>query len=84
MQVSILTLVCCYTIIYLCPQRKEVKKLGIKKGTKLTDTPKDYMLRVRMDKETLQQLDECCEATGLSRSGVVRNGIREQHAKIKK
>ena len=30
---------------------------AIKKGTKLTDTPKDYMLRVRMDRETLEKLD---------------------------
>jgi metal-responsive CopG/Arc/MetJ family transcriptional regulator len=58
--------------------------LGISKGTKLTDHPKDYMLRVRMDKETLQQLDKCCEAEQLSRSEVVRKGIREQHSRIKK
>ncbi|MCI9028468.1 MAG: ribbon-helix-helix protein, CopG family [Lawsonibacter sp.] len=42
------------------------------------------MLRVRMDKETLQQLDKCCEAEQLSRSEVVRKGIREQHSRIKK
>lgn len=57
---------------------------AIKKGTKLTQTPKDYMLRVRMDQETLQQLQECCEAEGLSRSEVVRRGIKEQHSRIKK
>ena len=58
--------------------------MGIHKGTKLTDNPKDHMLRVRMDKETLQQLDECCEAEQLSRSEVVRRGIREQYSRIKK
>ena len=58
--------------------------MGIHKGTKLTDNPKEHMLRVRMDKETLQQLDECCETEGLSRSEVVRKGIREQHNRIKK
>ena len=26
--------------------------MGIKKGTKLTDNPKEYILRVRMDKTT--------------------------------
>ena len=57
---------------------------AVKKGAKLTDKPKDYMLRVRMDKETLQQLDECCEAEQLSRSEVVRKGIKEQHSQIKK
>ena len=34
--------------------------MGIKKGTKLTDTPKDYILRVRMDKTTLAMLDAIC------------------------
>ena len=57
---------------------------AIKKGTKLTENPKDFMLRVRMDKETLQQLDECCEAESLSRSEAVRKGIRELHSRIKK
>lgn len=57
---------------------------AVKKGAKLTDKPKDYMLRVRMDKETLQQLDECCEAEQLSRSEIVRKGIKEQHSHIKK
>lgn len=58
--------------------------MGIHKGTKLTDKPKDFLLRVRLDQETLQQLDECCEAEQLTRSEFVRNGIKEQHSRIKK
>lgn len=42
------------------------------------------MLRVRMDEETLQQLDKCCEVLNLSRSEVVRKGIQEQFADIEK
>lgn len=57
---------------------------ALKKGTKLTDNPKDYMLRVRMDAETLKELDVCCEKENLSRSEIVRKGIKEQYAKIKK
>lgn len=49
---------------------------GLKKGTKLTDNPKDYMLRVRMDEGTLGMLDAICAATGESRSEVVRQGIK--------
>lgn len=49
-----------------------------------TESPKDYMLRVRMDKDTLTKLDECCKADGLSRSEVVRKGIQEQHDHLKK
>lgn len=55
-----------------------------KKGRPVSEDPKDYMLRVRMDEQTLQQLDECCEAENLSRSEVVRKGIQEQHSKLKK
>ena len=49
-----------------------------------TDSPKDYMLRVRLDKETLSMLDECCEAKKITRSEVVRNGIQDQYEKLKK
>lgn len=55
-----------------------------KKGRPVSENPKDYMLRVRMDEQTLQQLDECCEAENLSRSEVVRKVIQEQHSKLKK
>lgn len=55
-----------------------------KKMGRPTESPKDYMLRVRLDKETLDKLDECCEVEQLSRSEVVRKGIEEQHDRIKK
>ena len=57
---------------------------AMKKGTKLTDNPKDYMLRVRMDKETVEKLDKIFEVESASRSEVVRNGIEEQYQKLKK
>ncbi|MCU6748029.1 ribbon-helix-helix domain-containing protein [Faecalicatena acetigenes] len=57
---------------------------AMKKGTKLTDNPKDYMLRVRMDKETVEKLDKVCKVQNISRSEVVRNGIEEQYRKTKK
>lgn len=53
-------------------------------GRPASENPKDYMLRVRMDEETLKQLDECCKAESFSRSEVVRKGIKDQYAKIKK
>lgn len=55
-----------------------------KKGRPLSENPKDYMLRVRMDEATLRQLDECCKVENLSRSEVVRKGIQEQYDKLKK
>ena len=56
----------------------------MKKGTKLTDNPKDFMLRVRMDNSTVSKLDKICEVENINRSEVVRNGIEEQYRKIKK
>lgn len=53
-------------------------------GRPASESPKDFMLRVRLDDETLRQLDECCKAENLSRSEIVRKGIKEQYAKIKK
>ncbi len=57
---------------------------AMKKGTKLTDNPKDYMLRVRMDKKTVDKLDIICKNQEISRSEVVRNGIELQYQKLKK
>lgn len=48
---------------------------ALKKGTKLTDTPKDYMLRVRMDADTVNKLDTVCKRENLTRSEIVRKGI---------
>ncbi|MCD7810436.1 MAG: ribbon-helix-helix domain-containing protein [Ruminococcus sp.] len=54
------------------------------KGRPVSENPKDFMLRVRLDKKTLEQLDACCAANNLKRSEVVRKGIREQFDNLKK
>ena len=48
------------------------------------ESPKDYMLRVRFNREELKILDECCNALGLSRSEVARKGIEEVFKQVKK
>ena len=58
--------------------------MAIKKGTKLTDTPKDYMLRARMDAETVNKLDTVCKIKNKSRSAVVREGIDIQYQEVNK
>lgn len=55
------------------------KKLG-----RPTDSPKIYMLRVKMDKETLEKLDECCKVKGVNRSEFVRNNICEKYDGLEK
>lgn len=56
---------------------------AMKKGTKLTDTPKDYMLRVRMDNDTVKKLDCITEKLNISRSEVVRKGIESLYQSLK-
>lgn len=55
----------------------------LEKGSKLTDNPKDTMLRVRIDKITVDKLDLIALKTGKSKSKIVRDGIDEQYSKIK-
>jgi antitoxin component of RelBE/YafQ-DinJ toxin-antitoxin module len=58
--------------------------VGIKKGTKLTDTPKDKVLRIRIDDKTENELETVCKHTKMSKSDVVRKGIEQQYDEIKK
>lgn len=69
-------------IIIVATKRGE--KMATTKKGRPTSSPKDYMLRVRMDKETVEKLDTICETHKVSRSEAVRNGIEEQYRKIKK
>ncbi len=49
--------------------------MGIKKGTKLTDKPKDILYQIRVDKETDDKVKVICEKEGISKSEVIRQGI---------
>ena len=65
-------------------ERQVIILSAMRKGTKLTENPKDYMLRVRMDKSTVDKLDTVCEKEKKSRSEVVREGIEQKYQQIKK
>lgn len=54
------------------------KKIG-----RPTESLKDTMLRVRIDKDTLEQLDECVETLDSNRSEVLRKGIKMLHDDLK-
>lgn len=58
--------------------------MATRKMGRPTDSPKDYMLRVRLDAETLMMLDACCEKQNVSRSEIVRKGIKSQYENQKK
>ena len=72
----------CY--ILFVPTRKGVTKMGIPKGMKLTDTPKDRTLKIRFDAETEAKLEALTSATGKTKAQVVRDGIDLQYAELEK
>lgn len=57
--------------------------MGIHKGTKLTDNPKNHTLKFRYDDKTSEQLEYLVKKTGVTRSEVVRKGIEVQYEKEK-
>lgn len=58
--------------------------MGPKPGQRLTDKPKDFLLQVRLDTETKEQLDECAKSLNTTRSEIVRKGIQMVKKSIKK
>lgn len=49
-----------------------------------TDNPKKHETRIRMSDEDIEILEYCVKMTGKSKSDIIREGIREVYAKIKK
>ena len=58
--------------------------MGIKKGTRLTDTPKDRELKFRYDAATEEKLVAICAATGKTKAQIIREGIDKLYAEIQK
>lgn len=46
-------------------------------GRPKSDNPKDIQLKIRADKQTVDDLDFCCKESNLNRSEVIRLGIRK-------
>lgn len=57
--------------------------MGIPKGTKLTETPKNHTLKFRYDDETAKQLDYLSERNNTSKAEIIRKGIEVQYVKEK-
>lgn len=58
--------------------------MAAKKMGRPTDNPKDYTMKIRFDKDTLSQLEECSDKLGISRAEVVRQGVHKMHDGLKK
>ena len=54
------------------------------KGQKLTDKPKDKLIQIRMDKETVDKLDCLAMEQCSDRSKIIRQGIELQYKKRKR
>ena len=49
-----------------------------------TENPKKHETRIRMSDEDIEILKCCCEITGKTKADIIREGIREVYAKVKK
>ena len=54
-------------------------KVSPKMGQKLTDNPKDKLIQIRMDKETVDKLDYLVTEQNSDRSKIIRKGIEIQY-----
>jgi hypothetical protein len=69
---------CCYKV------KRRIIGVSPKIGQKIKDNPKDFMLRTRLDDETVKKLDYSAEKLNVSRSEIVRRGIEDEYQKAKK
>lgn len=58
--------------------------MGISKGTKLTDNPKNTTFKVRLDEKTAEKLDVVSQKTQKTKSEVIRTGIELQFNALEK
>ncbi|WP_432407991.1 CopG family transcriptional regulator [Wukongibacter sp. M2B1] len=49
-----------------------------------TDNPKNTMLRIRMDNETLRKLDKCRKVFDTNRSDMIRKSIHKMYDDLDK
>lgn len=57
--------------------------MGNKKMGRPTDNPKDISLKVRLDKETSEKLDDCVQIMEVSKAEVIRRGVHKVHDSLK-
>ena len=58
--------------------------MGISKGTKLTENPKNKTFKIRLDEKTSEKLDILSNESQVSKSEVIRNGIELQYENLKR
>ena len=48
----------------------------IKKGTKLTENPKNVRLEIRLTQDESKELEECAKRLNTTKTGVINKGIQ--------
>lgn len=48
-----------------------------------TNEPKNLSTRIRLSDDDIKRLEFCCEKTGLKKSEIIRQGIKEVYKKLK-
>ena len=59
-------------------------KMSPRTGRPKSSNPKDIQLKIRADKQTIEDLEFCCEKTNLTRSDIIRLGIKKVRQEIDK
>ena len=57
-------------------------KMSPRTGRPKSNNPKDIQLKIRADKQTIEDLDFCCKKTNLNRSDIIRLGIQQVKQEI--
>ncbi len=58
--------------------------MGLKKGTKLTDNPRNNRVEVRLTKKESEDLQYCADALNTNKTDVIVKGIELVKEQIKK
>ena len=53
-------------------------------GRPKAENPKDIQLKFRADKQTIEDLDFCCEKLDKTRSDIIRLGIQKGKSEVEK
>jgi hypothetical protein len=64
--------------------RKEGDKMSPRTGRPKAENPKDIQLKIRADKQTIEDLDFCCEKLDKTRSDIIRLGIQKVRSEVEK
>ena len=75
------------TFVYRYVNFVYTKERGIEMSPRTgrpTDNPKEKVFPVRLSEEDVKMLEYCAKVTGKPKAEIIRMGIREVYAKIKK